>query len=641
MSDPPDTPQLSNSGPGTLDESLVDGNVAPTPVDDGSDFYNTPLAAETPVHNNVSVALQAAAISEPTTPSKPVVVIPGLTLYNESSKLNGVRDESTLKIHKPVMNLVSHGNDVLSTEFQGSDFVSGNGLKSPNIGIPEAEEEWLQVGGNMPENPLVDDEENKEWEVDSSPIQSSSESSTDSSDESDEEDDDYPILSPEEQVRILMQAEGGSDDEGEGKGRSGGSYMKTTNERPEEIPPVPDISVSPDMKIVLLGQVETVVENIVLVKASISGEYQVLESNSILCLEDRAVIGVVSEILGRVEQPLYAIRFQDPAKINEFGLSPGKPVFYVEKHAVFVFTQPLRSVKGSDASNFHDEEVGDEEAEFSNDEAEADYKRKLKLRQKKDAKSEYMRPEWMRKGPPGPSNLWKSELNYDDAEDGYTPLARPQNLHEMMGRQEAPIENTEFSGRGFRGGRGRGRGLDRGLGRGRDGQGRRGSWDSHQRNHPQDGCQQNFQGQEVHISSTDQETQLPGYAQPAYQGNQLSFRSAVRQSPAYTAYHQQQPQQLPRTFSQVPGLAQLPFHLQPFQLPYQQNPYSNPPLGTYINPAFFAALQQQTQPRQQLQQQQSAPLTPSQNKPPTAFDELKAQMDILRRLNGGAGGDSG
>lgn len=629
MNDPPDTPQLSACGSGTLDES---SNVAPTPMDDGSDFYNTPLAAEIPVHNNVSV-LQAADISEPTTPSKPAVVIPGLTLCKESSNLNG---ESTLGIHKPVMNLVSHGNDVLSTEVQESDLVSGNGLKSPNIGVPEAEKEGLQVDGNTPENPLADDEENREWEVDSSPIQSSSESSTDSSDESDEEDDDYPILSPEEQVRILMQAEGGSDDEREGKGRSGGTCMRTTNEQPEEIPPVPDISVSPDMKIVLLGQVETIVENIVLVKASISGEYQVLESNSVLCLEDRAVIGVVSEILGRVEQPLYAIRFQDPAKINEFGLSPGKSVFYVEKHAIFVFTQPLRSVKGSDASNFHDEEIGDEEAEFSDDEAEAEYKRKLKLkhREKKDTKSEYIGFERPRKGPPGPSNLGKSELNYDDPEDGYTPLARPKNLHEMMGSQEAPIENTGFPSRSFRDG-------GRGRGRGRGGQSRHGSWDSRHRHRSQDGCQQNFQDQGVNISSTDQESQQLGYAQPTYEGNQQSFQSAAQQNPTYTAYHQQpqpQPQQSQQAFSQVPGMAQLPFPL-PFPLPYQQNPYSNPPLGTYINPAFFAALQQQPQPQPQQQMlQQSAPLT---NNPPTAFDDFNAQMDILRRLNGGAANGSG
>jgi hypothetical protein len=35
-------------------------------------------------------------------------------------------------------------------------------------------------------------------------------------------------------------------------------------------------------------------------------------------------------------------------------------------------------MKGSDASNVHDEEVGDDEIEFSDDEAEAMYKRQLK-----------------------------------------------------------------------------------------------------------------------------------------------------------------------------------------------------------------------------------------------------------------------
>ena len=46
----------------------------------------------------------------------------------------------------------------------------------------------------------------------------------------------------------------------------------------------------------------------------------------------------------------------------------------------FVFVEKLKLAKGSDASNAHDEEPGDDEAEFSDDEKEAAYKRTLKER---------------------------------------------------------------------------------------------------------------------------------------------------------------------------------------------------------------------------------------------------------------------
>ena len=45
-----------------------------------------------------------------------------------------------------------------------------------------------------------------------------------------------------------------------------------------------------------------------------------------------------------------------------------------------MFVDRLKLAKGSDASNAHDEEPGEEEVEFSDDEQEAAYKRMLKER---------------------------------------------------------------------------------------------------------------------------------------------------------------------------------------------------------------------------------------------------------------------
>jgi H/ACA ribonucleoprotein complex non-core subunit NAF1 len=45
-----------------------------------------------------------------------------------------------------------------------------------------------------------------------------------------------------------------------------------------------------------------------------------------------------------------------------------------------VFVDRLKLTKGSDASNAHDEEPGEDEVEFSDDEHESAYKRMLKER---------------------------------------------------------------------------------------------------------------------------------------------------------------------------------------------------------------------------------------------------------------------
>ena len=353
-----------------------------------------------------------------------------------------------------------------------------------------------------------------EFELDSSPLESSStESSSDSSSsddsEADSDADDYEMLSPEEEARRLMAEDGGSDD-GRGKGTNEHSHVvRTTNEKPDETVPKPDITVTADMKIEELGFVENVVENIAVIKAKVSGEYEVLETGSLLCLEDRSVIGVIAETLGRVQQPYYCVRFTNAAAIGEAGIRQSTKIFWVQEHSTTVFTQPLKAFKGTDASNLHDEEVGDDELEFSDDEAEAEHKRRVKLQkrpkhnvrdvpadgfsrgaqqrhrgsQNRFDRSSHSRPE------PMPSSTDIS-LHYDDNDainaegenddDLYTPLARPSNLHEMMDHKPASAEDHSSRGNRHRGGRGSGRG-DRQRHGGNRGMDRPGRFDRRER----------------------------------------------------------------------------------------------------------------------------------------------------------------
>ena len=315
-----------------------------------------------------------------------------------------------------------------------------------------------------------------EWEVDSSPYESSSDSSdSDSSDEDDSDNEGYELLGVEETARLLMEIEGGSEDEGDKSGKpSGSAQVRTKNEVPEEVVPKPDVTITPEMKIEELGSVEHMVENIAVIKAITPGEYQVLDTGSVLCNADRVVIGAVAETIGKVLQPMYTVRFTSAGDMEQLGLEIGSKVFYPVDHATYVFTEPLKSVRGSDASNLHDEEVGNDEMEFSDDEKEAEYKRSIKQKKKDKWKSPGGR------GGREPHPLRQEMqpdggLNYDDDDDGpYKPLARPPGYGSGPSSSEpvepAPRSSFQRGRRGdFRGRGGRGRGSGRG-GRGGFGQ---------------------------------------------------------------------------------------------------------------------------------------------------------------------------
>lgn len=450
-----------------------------------------------------------------------------------------------------------------------------------------------------------------EFEVDSSPYEScSSDFSTDSSSSDDSEDDndadDYEMLSPEEEARRLMAEDGNAEE----KTISG--IPRTLNEKPDEVVPKPQISVTADMMVEELGRVENLVENLVLIKANISGEYQVLESGSVLCLEDRSVIGVIAETLGRVHQPYYSVRFSNTAAIEEAGIIKNTKVYYVTQHSTTVFTQPLKAYKGSDASNLHDEEAGDNELEFSDDEAEAEHKRQVKLqkRARYDIKHGHddsvvggpqPRPGVPDSHPNGRLNAWPEyppnpaelALNYDDAgedsDDLYTPLARPSNLHEMVARKDGLSENNPSRGNANRGGRGKGRG-DRGGGRGGgggrgqvNGRGerpdRRGQngfrGNSHPHAHPRTGEQPSPISQSNGFNPSPNISLPP---RPSHQSNgshtHPQTQNLSMQLPPYPAHSSSQPHTHPNYASQYSQTYSPPYPQQYQQPQYQyQDPY--------------------------------------------------------------------
>ncbi|KAH6672735.1 putative snoRNP assembly factor Naf1 [Plectosphaerella plurivora] len=453
-------------------------------------------------------------------------------------------------------------------------------------------------------------DEHPEWEIDSSPYESSSESS--SSDSSDDDDDDekeaYELLSIEETARMLMAAE--SDDEGEISKAGTNTQLRTKNEIEYEPVPKPDVTITPEMKITELGAVDQIVENIMVVKAFTPGEYQVLDTGSVLCTTERVVVGAIAETIGKVLQPMYTVMFSTPEDITELGITVGTKICYPVDHAKFVFTEPLRSVKGSDASNIHDEEVAEDEMEFSDDEREAEYKKAQK--QKRREKSGRGGPSGSGSGRGGarePHPLRNevmadtTTLNYDDEDDGpYKPLQRPASFGQGPPIQQSYIEEPEpgtaahrfGAHRGGRGGRGGGRGKDRGRG-GRGGRGRGGGGGGH--------------GQRGPRSPEATRHHAPDQSQNQAQWNAPAATAPV-QAPAAPAFN--------FPFQMPPAPQQAPQH------PPQQAGFVPPPppgwpgpqagqqqaAQPHFNPAFFAALLGQMQRGAQGGQQPQWPPQP-------------------------------
>jgi len=533
---------------------------------------------------------------------------------------------------------------------------------TPNIQTPDQD---VQAGAlNM--DLVFNNQQEAEFELDSSPIQSSSEDDSDSDDSSSSEDsegeDDYKLLDPEEQARILMEGDGGSDDEGGGKGTKGsGGQLRTKNEVPEEVIPKPDVTITLEMRIEELGEVEAIVENILLIKAKTSGEYRVLESGSVLCLADRTVIGVVSETLGRVQQPLYSVRFTNADEIAKSGLAPKTKVFYSEQHSTYVFTQALKAYKGSDASNLHDEEVGDEEIEFSDDEAEAEHKRRIKQKKMEKRGGKMQQNSGSNRGghPLQQQQLAYDPmvgLSYDDEDDGpYKPLSRPAGFADSVGRSEAPQEGVGYAGWDHRGnqednlsqnqsresyGRGRGR-SDRGRGRGDRGRG-------NDRGRGRGGFQD--RRSDGH-SQPSREQRNNAYSQPP-QGSPMSPHSPANNYNYYS--HAAQDQYRPQQPHSQTGYPVPPFqqhqHVyvpqQQYQYPQQyaaapppqhgwpnMAPSPTMPAGAYINPAFFGNQQQPPSGQQWAQSTQ-------QHRDPAAeraFHEAQERLNILKNLSGNRG----
>ncbi|KAG0700646.1 Gar1/Naf1 RNA binding region-domain-containing protein [Suillus ampliporus] len=212
--------------------------------------------------------------------------------------------------------------------------------------------------------------------------ESSSDSDSDSDSESDEHDtaekagDQNALNSRKPQIDV--------DDDEESGATAATSYVQTKNEIVETDIIVPSVSeVGPEEVLEKVGEVMNIIGNVVIVKglaadSSRAASEKALDTETLLVFDDRRVLGHVYETFGPTSQPLYQIKFNQIYPLDTEKIRVAREVYHIPQRSNFVFMEYLKKLRGSDASNVHDEEPGEDEMEFSDDEQEAAFKQARK-----------------------------------------------------------------------------------------------------------------------------------------------------------------------------------------------------------------------------------------------------------------------
>ncbi len=216
--------------------------------------------------------------------------------------------------------------------------------------------------------------------VDSDEYDSSSgeeESSSSSEEDSSEEDED-------DKAKVVQVKEEEENEEDKTPSRRKGPAPSALAEDGMKLPPIEDLFITvPEAECHRIGTVERLVGDLVIVKADPGTP--ALDLDSVLFLDKgRRALGRVFDVLGRVSEPRYCIRFNSREHASESGAESGKEVFCAPRteHSSFVFVEQLRRMKGSDASWKGDEEPPPKFLDFSDDEEERDARRARKSKAK-------------------------------------------------------------------------------------------------------------------------------------------------------------------------------------------------------------------------------------------------------------------
>ncbi|KAG2076935.1 NAF1-domain-containing protein [Suillus decipiens] len=213
------------------------------------------------------------------------------------------------------------------------------------------------------------------------------------------------------------------DDDEEPCATAGASYVQTKNEIVETDIVVPSVSeVGLEEVLEKVGEVMNIIGNVVIVKglpaeSSRAASEKALDVETLLVFDDRQVLGHVYETFGPTSQPLYQIKFNQSYPLDTEKIRVAREVYHIPQRSNFVFTEYLKKLRGSDASNIHDEEPGEDEMEFSDDEQEVAFKQARKKKRSMSVSSS-------RRTTPAPS-----QSHYNDDIDQIFYGANPYDAH--------------------------------------------------------------------------------------------------------------------------------------------------------------------------------------------------------------------
>jgi H/ACA ribonucleoprotein complex non-core subunit NAF1 len=147
-------------------------------------------------------------------------------------------------------------------------------------------------------------------------------------------------------------------------------YTGTKNELEErkEIPEMYVIGESDNLH--NAGVVEEIVEDRIIVK--VHTMMGILDLDNILFNANGICIGYIDDVIGKVDSPYYVVKMFPT--LDRTLIMKDEIVFFVEKNAKILRTDRMKR-KGCDASNAFDEELPEEEMEYSDDEEEQSMKK--------------------------------------------------------------------------------------------------------------------------------------------------------------------------------------------------------------------------------------------------------------------------
>ncbi|KAM0929739.1 hypothetical protein ACQ4PT_001415 [Festuca glaucescens] len=237
-----------------------------------------------------------------------------------------------------------------------------------------------EVDSNHKVLEISDDEESSEASSSSDEEEQHGKNDEESSEASSSSDEEVPVTKKHGGVIDLeaileegeLMAEVDDDDEDE----TPKGPVKSKHEV-EVLPPVPKIEVQLEQhhKPLPVGTISAIMGERVVVEGSV--EHSPLTEGSILWItESRTPLGIVDDIFGPVKNPYYLVRYNSVEEVPG-GISAGTTISFVAEFADHILNMKELYAKGYDESADHDEEA--DEPEFSDDEAEAEYKRSLRL----------------------------------------------------------------------------------------------------------------------------------------------------------------------------------------------------------------------------------------------------------------------